>query len=136
MNLSLASSVLFLREARRFVTLGREDKHDPVGIVLEKFFLSTPDFGKSVVNKEKRKNGWTLTGSWPSSGKQIFDWEMEVWGERGGDVVVKMNMWSGDGKYNDGIVYRVTLGNVDKSLERWLRKFYYPAKSEMKARAA
>ena len=137
----LTSAILTLseaaRSARAFVTPGKEGrgKHDKVGIVLEKFFRSTPEFERSLVTKEKRRNGWTLTGSWPSSGRQVFDWEMEVWGESGGDVIVKTNIWGTKGD-REGTSYRVTVANVDKAIERWLRKFFYPVKATMKRAAA
>ena len=134
---SLKSAVLFLREARTFVTPGKrgKGKYDYVGIVLERFFYSTPEFERSLVSKVKRPNGWTLQGSWPSAGRQLFDWEMEVWGERGGQVVVKTNMWSRDG-FNDGQSWKVTLANVDSTVPKWLRKFFYPTKALMKVRSA
>lgn len=133
----LTSSVELLREARTFITPGKSGrgKYDRVGLVLEKFFHSTPEFERSLVNKKKRPNGWTLKGSWPSSGRQVFDWEMEVWGESGGDVIVKTNLWGAKGG-QDGISYRVTLATVDKDVQRWLRKFFYPAKAMMKRKAA
>ena len=137
MTSSLTSAVETLREAKRlFITPGKSGrgKHDRVGIVLEKFFRSTPEFERSFVSKKSRPNGWTLKGSWPSSGKQIFDWEMEAWGESGGDVIVKTNLWSTKGG-SQGTSYRVTLANVDKTIGRWLRKFFYPTKAIMKEKA-
>lgn len=137
MTFSLTSSICVLREARRsFITPGKDGrgKHDRVGLVLEKFFHSTPEFERSLVSQDKRPNGWTLTGSWPSSGRQMFDWEMEVWGQGGGEVVVKTNLWSRDG-YTDGQSWKVTLANVDKTVLKWLRKFFYPLKAEMKRRS-
>lgn len=138
MTSGLTSSVAVLREATRtFVTPGKSGrgKHDRVGLVLEKFFKAAPELEKSLVEKQSRPNGWTLKGSWPSSGRQVFDWEMEVWGDRGGDVIVKTNLWSTKGG-SLGETYRVTLANVDKAIPRWLRKFFYPAKAEMKRKAA
>jgi hypothetical protein len=131
-------AVVLLQEAKRlFITPGKDGrgKHDRVGIVLEKFFKSTPEFERSFVSKKKRPNGWTLRGSWPSSGRQVFDWEMEAWGESGGDVVVKTNMWSTKGG-SEGTSYRVTLANVDKAVPRYLKKYFYPTKASMKRKAA
>jgi len=137
MTSRLTSAVDLLRERRAFITPGSQGrgKLDRVGIVLQKFFGSTPEFERSLVSKKKRVNGWTLRGSWPSSGRQVFDWEMEAWGESGGDVIVKTSMWSGKGGM-EGTSYRVTLANVDKAVPRWLRKYFYPTKAAMKERAA
>jgi hypothetical protein len=130
---SLASAVSILREARTFVTLGKSGrgKHDYVGLVLERFFYSTPEFEKSLESQKARRNGWALRGAWPSSGKHIFDWEIEAWGERGGGVVVKVYMWDAKGGMK-GISYRTTLATVDRLVPKFLRKFFYPVKSKMK----
>lgn len=132
----LAGIIDLLNEYKTFVTPGKgtRGKVDRVGIVLEKFFYSVPDFERSLVSTKSRPGGWTLRGSWPSSGKQIYDWEIEVWGERSGDVVVKTNMWSTKGG-ELGQTYRVTLANVDKSMDHWRRKWFWPTKAEMKLRA-
>jgi hypothetical protein len=108
----------------RFATMGREKsgKHDPVGYVLERFYKAIPDFDKSIVTKEPRLNGWTISGSWPVRGKQIFDWEIDTWGESGGDVIIKINLFSGKGQPL-GIVYRTTVATVDKLVPKFFRWF-------------
>lgn len=123
-------------EARRFVTLGKGEKgqHDSVGYVMKRFYYSVPDFENSVVNIEKKAGGWIVNGSWPSSGKQVFDWEFDVWGERGGSVVVKLNMWSQSGRA-DGETFRTTVATVDKLIPKFVRKYYLPIKEVMKKEA-
>jgi len=134
---SLTSTVDLLQDARKFMTPGREGrgKHDPVGYVLGKFFNSTPEFDKSLVERQRRKNGWTLRGAWPSTGRKIFDWEFDVWGERGGEVVVKFAMWSNEGLI-DGLSFRTNVGTVDRLIPKFLRKYFYPMKAMAKERAA
>jgi hypothetical protein len=124
MSDSLARTLGYLQEVRGFLTPGKEGKgkYDYVGKVAERFFKSTPEFERSVVEKTSRKNGWTIRGSWPSSGRQVFDWEFEIWGERGGDVIVKFNIWSAKGT-NDGISYRSNVATVDKLVPKFVRWF-------------
>ena len=125
-----------LVETRRFITLGkgRRGQTDPVGYVMGRFYNSVPDFDRSVVNTEKKRNGWIVNGSWPSSGKQVFDWEFDVWGESGGSVVVKFGMWSARGTPG-GQNYRTTVATVDKLIPKFLRKVYFPDKEAMKKEA-
>ena len=126
--MSLFAKSEFLREssrgARKFVTPGKsgKGKHDYVGLVLEKFFYSTPEFERSLESKKSRPNGWTLRGAWPSSGKHILDWEFDVWGERGGDVIVKVNLRGPNGE-NDGISYRANLATADRIVKKFVRWF-------------
>ncbi len=124
MRTSLSSVVGFLGETREFLTPGKEGKgkYDYVGKVAKKFFLSSPELERSLVEKTRRKNGWTLRGSWPSSGRQVFDWEFEIWGERAGDVIVKFNIWSAKGT-RDGISYRSNVATVDKLVPKFVRWF-------------
>jgi len=114
----------------RFVTMGREKKYDPVGYVLNRFYKAIPEFDKSVVTKEPRNNGWTISGSWPTKGRQIFDWEIDTWGEREGDVVIKINLFSGKGDPL-GISYRTTVATVDKLVPKFFR-WFQEQKAEIK----
>ena len=132
----LSDIVDMLSEARKrwFSTPGKRGKFDPVGIILGRFFNYVPELEKSIVETDKRPNGWTLRGSWPSSGKWVFDWEMEAWKERDGGVVVKTIMFGKSGP-PWGEVYRTTVATVDRAVPKWARKYFYPAKAEMKRRA-
>jgi hypothetical protein len=122
-----------LSERVWFSTLGSKGKgtKDPVGYVTSQFFHSTPELEKSLVDVKQNRNGWIVQGSWPSSGPQVFDWELETWGERGGAVVVKFNMWSARGRM-DGQNYRTTVATVDKLVPKFLKKVFYPTKAAMK----
>jgi len=122
----LMESLIFLDEARRFVTVGKagKGKHDNVGIVLDRFYSIVPEFARSEEERQSRANGWTLRGAWPTSGKHLLDWEIETWGERGGDVIVKINLWDKKGLF-DGISYRVnvaTAGKVAVKFWRWFQQ--------------
>ena len=111
-------------EARQFVTPGKEGrgKYDPVGIVIARMFNVSPEFARSEVERISRRNGWTITGAWPSSGRHILDWEFDVWGERGGDVIVKVNIVYASGK-GDGISYRTNVATVGKLAPKFARWF-------------
>ena len=135
-SVMLQDRVDFLSEVIGFITPGKKGfgKHDPVGYVVRRFFKSTPELESSLVQKQARKNGWTLNGSWPSSGKHIFDWEIDAWGERGGMVVLKFTMWSARGGIIDGLSFKTNIGTVDKLIPKFLRKYFYPMKAQAKAR--
>lgn len=135
-SVSLQSRIDFLSEAIGFITPGKRGywKHDPVGYVVKRFFKSTPELENSLVQKQARRNGWTLNGAWPSSGKHIFDWEIDAWGERGGMVVLKFSMWSAKGGIIDGLSFKTNVGMVDKLIPKFLRKYFYPMKAQAKAR--
>lgn len=136
--MSLGTSIRLLRsavfEARQFVTPGKKGrgKHDPVGIVLDRMYKASPEFARSEVDRDARRNGWTITGAWPSSGRHILDWEFDVWGERGGDVIVKVNVFYPSGK-GDGISYRAnvaTVGKIAPKFARWFQEQKALAKKE------
>jgi hypothetical protein len=133
---SLDTALNLLGEARRFITKGKERRgqHDPVGYITTRFYNSVPDFDRSVVNIRKLANSFIIEGSWPSSGKQVFDWALETWGEQGGTVVVKLNMWSNTGRA-DGETFRTTVATVDKLIPKFIRKYYGPIKAAMKKEA-
>ena len=122
-----------IEEGRWFSTLGAKGKgiNDPVGYVTSQFFNSTKELERSVVDIQKNRNGWIIQGSWPSSGPQVFDWELETWGERGGAVVVHFRMWSGKGT-EGGQNYRTTVATVNKLVPKFLKKVFIPTKAEMK----
>lgn len=122
-------------ESKTFRSKGANPgEQDYVGYVITRFYNSVPDFDRSVVNVERRPKAFTITGSWPSSGKQVFDWELEAFGERGGSVVVKLNMWSNAGR-QDGETFRTNIATVDKLIPKFVRKYYNPIKERMKKEA-
>lgn len=133
---SLSGVVDWLAEAVRFATPGKEKrgKHDPVAYVLRTFFHSTPEFEASMEEKVARRNGWTVRGAWPTTGKHIFDWEFEVWGERNGGVVVKFTMWGQKGMI-DGHTFTTTVATVGKLAPKFVRKYFLPMKAEAKEQA-
>lgn len=125
----------YLYELKRFRTKGiKPGEQDAVGYVMTKFYNSVPDFDRSVVEIDRRVNSFSARGSWPSSGRQVFDWDLEVWGERGGAVVVKLNMWSSAGR-SDGETFRTTVATVDRLIPKFVSKYYGPIKDRMKKEA-
>jgi hypothetical protein len=126
-----------LHERERFDTLGSKgrDTEDQVGYVTSMFFHSTPEFERSLVSREAKRNGWVLQGSWPLSGRSVFDWEFDIWGERGKAVVVKFNMWDMDGR-NEGQTYRTTVATVRRVVLKFLSKVFVPAKMRAKQKAS
>jgi hypothetical protein len=125
----------YLIEVERFVSAGKKGRYDPLGIVLTAFYKAIPEFERSRAGSPvKRKNGFTVQGSWPSSGRQVFDWEMEAWGERGGEVIVKINLWSAKGR-NEGITYRTVVPRANAVAKKF-RKWFLMHKETMKKEAA
>lgn len=127
MTSTLSTVVSFLCEAKRFTTPGKRGsaKVDKVGIVVSKFVNAMPEIARSIEDREQKRNGIILRGAWPTTGRKILDWEIDAWGESGGDVIFKMSMWNKSG-YEDGQSWRVTLADVDRSVPKFLRKFYVP----------
>jgi hypothetical protein len=117
------------REMLKFVTKGKEGKHDPVGVVLTDLFAAMPEFAGSIMDKDARRNGWTLRGVWPQRGKQLFQWEVEAWGERGGDVVFKVNLWADKG-WHDGWNFRTGIPRSKKVAKKF-RKWFVARKAEI-----
>ena len=133
--MSLRRRSYLIESARRFTAVGRRGKHDPLGIIFTEFYRVNPELEKSLVGRIKRQpNRFTATGSWPSSGRQVFDWELVAWGERGGDVIIKLNLWSAKG-VNDGITYRTSLP-VYKKVAQKFRIWFQTRKMEMKNEVA
>ena len=133
MRRRLSDIINHLIEVREFVTPGKsgKGKYDFVGIVLEKYFNAIPEFRKSEVEREPRKNGWTISGSWPTSGRHVFDWQLEAWGEPSGDVIVRTIFWDVNGRqYGDS--YRSTVASSDKAVSHWMRKFAGPTVMKLK----
>lgn len=113
----------------RFAALGRESRHDPVGVVVSKVISAIPEFRKSVEDKQIRKNGMTISGAWPTTGRHIFDWEIDSWGERAGDVILKFNLWGES--FRDGISYRANIATIDRLVPK-ISKWFYSVKTKVK----
>lgn len=126
-----------MHERVHFDTLGAKGSgtEDAVGYVTSLFFHSTPEFEKSLETTKSNRNGWVLRGKWPSSGKEVFDWEFDIFGERGKSVVVKFNMWDVNG-WNDGQAYRVTVATVPRAVKKFLSKVFRPAKAKAQQAAS
>lgn len=105
---------------------------DPLVIIGNKFFRSVKDLGDSVVEKEVVPNRMTFRGSWPSMGKQVYDWELEVGGEGRGQYVVMFSMWAASGKYKEGHTFRVNLSTVDRVIPKFVAKYFLPMKNNVK----
>jgi len=85
-----------------------EVKPDTAKSIYMVLYKSIPEFAKSIVGriKESGPDGYVASGSWPSSGRQVFDWEFEVYKD-GRDYIAKYNLWSPAGK-NIGETYRLS----------------------------
>lgn len=127
-------SIDLLKEAKSFITIGRNSDEDSVGYVISKFYNSVPDFDNSVVSHQRVKNGHIIQGSWPSSGQQIFDWQLEAWGEGAGGVVVKFIMMSAKGR-TDGHSFRTNRASVGRLIPKFIKRYYGVMKDEMKKEA-
>lgn len=125
-----------LEERVVFQTLGARGNGsaDHVGYVTSVFFHSTPEFERSLVDIQRKRNGWVLQGAWPSSGKAQFDWEFDIFGEGRGSVVVRFNMWDSKGR-NEWQAYRATVATAKKMAQKFLKKTFFPMKQRMVKKA-
>ena len=135
MTSHLSAVVSFLCEAKRFTTPGKRGsaKVDKVGIVVSKFVNAMPEIARSIEDREQKRYGIILRGAWPTTGRKILDWEIDAWGESGGDVMFKMSMWSREGG-EEGQVWRINIADVDRTIPKFLRKFLIPTIMSMKAK--
>ena len=101
---------------------------DTVTHVKEIFLRSSPEFLRSVVSEQHNRNGWVIRGAWPSSGKKIFDWEFDIFGEGRGSVVIRFNVWDSEGN-NDWQAYRATIATANKTARKFVQKTFLPMKA-------
>lgn len=88
-------------------------KLDPLDYVQRTIYKAFPQFKKTEVERDRRKSGITISGSWPLTGRQIYDWELEFEKQRNNDVITKINLWGRKGT-NFGETYVVSIARAAK----------------------
>lgn len=132
MKTFLPNAVEILSEASRLLSARSKKKQSDLEYIADKFFKSVPDFEDSLAEKQDRSNGITMSGAWPVTGKHVYDWEIDVMGQRGGDFVVKFSMWGADGKYFDGHSFNTNIATVDRLVPKFVTKYFLPMKNRAK----
>ena len=112
----------------------RARKLDPIKKFFLDYYRAVPEFPRSIAGRIKKSGtiGYIAQGSWPSSGRQVFDWELEVWKDKR-DLIIKVNLWGRDG-HNIGEAFRVTMGQHKKFLIKHYNLYIDEMIAEMKAR--
>jgi hypothetical protein len=88
-------------------------KLDPLVYVQRTIYKAFPQFKKTEVERDRRRSGVTIRGSWPPIGRQIYDWELEFEKQRNNDVITKINLWGRKGT-NFGETYVVSIARAAK----------------------
>lgn len=101
-----------------------EIRQDVAKRIHSMFYRAIPEFTRSIVGKIRKSgtDGYVASGSWPMSGKQVFDWEIEVYRD-GRDYIVKYNLWSAKGK-NIGETYRLSQSRAMKVVPKFAASVY------------
>ena len=104
---------------------------DPIKSLFMAFMRLIPEFQKSRVGNVQASGskGYLAQGSWPTSGRQIFDWELELWQDKK-DFILKYNLWSAKGK-NAGDSYRLSPSRMQRFMPKFIG-FVNDSISEMK----
>jgi len=86
---------------------------DPLVYVQRTIYKAFPHFKKTEVERDRRKSGVTISGSWPPIGRQIYDWELDFEKQRNNDVITKINLWGKKGT-NFGETYVISIARAPK----------------------